>query len=103
MATVLASTDNSLESELERAEQLQKKDVPKAEEAYRAVLNRKARKYLPAGCQLMNQRTNLSSNVKKRPCSSWEPCTGTTGEHLFVLWKPEADGSKAKLRSWRSL
>lgn len=60
MATALANTDNSLEAELERAEMLQKKDASKAEDGYRAVLNRKAGECSVARRNLTLQRMRRS-------------------------------------------
>lgn len=67
MTTGLASTDNSLEADLERAELLQKKDVAGAEEGYRAVLNRKAGESLVMPSLLNIQRMRRSSNAKRQP------------------------------------
>lgn len=43
MTAVQGSNGASIETELERAESMQKTDASKAEEGFRAVLNRKAR------------------------------------------------------------
>ncbi|EKC98315.1 hypothetical protein A1Q2_07329 [Trichosporon asahii var. asahii CBS 8904] len=51
MTTALRSSDSSLEADLERAELLQNKDAAKAEEGYRAVLDRKADNEAELKCQ----------------------------------------------------
>lgn len=66
MTTALRSSDSSLEADLERAELLQNKDAAKAEEGYRAVLDRKAGGFHDGlHIQLTPQTMRRSSNARR--------------------------------------